>query len=90
MDVHIQQNKLRAGIKETKWVVEGTLMNITSLDLSVFAGRLWLISLFSYSISPAMQKKDLVKEWEGEDGGIKGQKVAEREGKEKKDTENGR
>lgn len=40
VDVHIQQNKLRVGIKETKWVVGGTLMNITSLDLSVFAGRL--------------------------------------------------
>lgn len=40
VDVHIQRNKLRAGIKETKWVVGGTLMNITSLDLSVFAGRL--------------------------------------------------
>lgn len=32
-------------------------MNITSLDLSVFAGRPWLISLFRYSISPAMQRK---------------------------------
>ena len=40
VDVHIQQNKLRVGIRETKWVVGGSLMNITSLDLSVFTGRL--------------------------------------------------
>lgn len=38
-NVHIQQNKLQVGIKEAKWVGGGSLMNITSLDLSVFAGR---------------------------------------------------
>lgn len=35
VNVHIQQNKLQVGIKETKWVKGGSLMNITSLDLSV-------------------------------------------------------
>lgn len=42
VNVHIQQNKLQVGIKETKseWGAGwGLVMNITSLDLSVFTGR---------------------------------------------------